>query len=165
MCLLCGPANRRAAEFAILARPATKLRGRVWEGSHAEAAGGAVRDLLERVRDEGSGPGDLWAGPIVAVSRNDRPGGFRVFAGLEAADGTVSRGGLPETLFLPPLRFAAAWHHATEGPVVERYARMIDWVERVGHRRDVSAMHHAEEYPRDADFAAPAALRLMLPVV
>ena len=165
MCLLCGAPTMRAAEFAIVARPAVALRGRLWEGSHAEAAGGAVRELLERVRDEGAGSGDLWGGPIVAISRNDRPGGFRFFAGLAVAEGDAAEGALPERFHLPPLRFASAWHHAEEGPVVERYARMIDWVERVGHRRDVTTLHHAEEYPRDADFAAPAALRLMLPLV
>lgn len=165
MCLLCGAPATRTAEFAIVARPAVALRGRFWEGSHAEAAGGAVRDLLERVRDEGGGPGDLWGGPIVAISRNDRADGFRFFAGIAGADAVAAEGALPERLHLPPLRFATAWHHPEEGAVVERYGRMIDWVGRVGHRRDVTALHHAEEYPRDADFAAPAALRLMLPIV
>lgn len=164
MCLLCGPGPVRFAEFAIVTRPAAELRGRFWEGS-AEAAAEAVPALLDAVRAAAPAGGGLWDSPLIALSWHDDPDRPRVFAGI-GLDGRADAGeGLPKRFVLPPLRFATAWHEARDGGVVARYGRMIDWIERIGHRRDRSAPHHCEEYPRDADFGAPAELRLMLPIV
>lgn len=164
MCLLCSPGPVRFAEFAIVTRPAVELRGRFWEGTR-EAAAGVVPTLLGSVRAAAPATGGLWAGPIVSVSWNDRPDRPRVFAGVAVEEGAAPDDRLPERLFVPPLRYVTAWHEAPDGDVVARYGRMVDWIGRVGHRRDLTCLHQCEEYPRDADFRAPAELRLMLPIV
>lgn len=164
MCLLCGAGSVRLAEFAIVTRPVTELRGRSWAGPR-EAVAGAARALLEDVRAAAPPTRGLWAGPIVSIAWNGPPEGPRLFAGV-ALEGEEEAGpGLPERLVLPPRRFAAAWHESGDGDVIARYGRMIEWIDRIGHRRDPSGPSQCEEYSRDADFGAPAELRLMLPIV
>lgn len=146
--------------FSVVERSAQRLVGRVWEGTYSEAAGGALLPVLAQVQaqctEEGKQAGAaLWAGPIVGISWNDRPDGFRYFVGLEG-------GGASETLELPAMRFATAWHDA--GDVTDHYQLMLAWMEREGLRWDKSRMHHREEYPLHADFSAPPVLRLMVPV-
>lgn len=162
MCQWCGAPAGVLDGFSVVERPAQRLTGRVWEGTYSEAAGGALHPVLAQVQAEGTGDGKqagaaFWAGPITGISWNDRPDGFRYFVGLEG-------GGPGQTLELPAMRFATAWHDAGDGEVVDHYQLMLAWIEREGLSWDKSRMHHREEYPLHADFSAPAVLRLMVPV-
>ncbi|APH71994.1 GyrI-like domain-containing protein [Aquibium oceanicum] len=165
MCLMCETAAPAFGEFGMTERPSEELRGVFWEGSHEEAAAGAVRAMLKRVQAHcGAGKASLWDGPIVGVSWSTGPGRFRTFVGIESATvGTATDAGL-ETLTLPGHRYATAWHGAEDGDVVERYGRMIEWIRMAGHARSPDGPHHREEYPRESDFDATPVLRLMLPV-
>ncbi|CAG1003815.1 MAG: GyrI-like domain-containing protein [Rhizobiaceae bacterium] len=163
MCRWCEPGGR-ATGAGLLERPAQRLVGRSWQGTHGEAEAGAILSLLKSVQAEAGG-GDTFAGPIVALSWSDRADGFRTFVGVEAdgAGNSLERDG--ERIDLPAMRFATDWHDASGGDVLEHYAALIEWVRATGHRWDKARLHHREEYPRHADFSAPPALRLMLPVI
>lgn len=161
MCQWCGAPAGLLEGFSVIERPAQHLAGRVWEGKYSEAAAGAIHGLLDETKALAAGQANLWAGPIVGISWNDRPDGFRYFVGLEAD--VADRGQSP--LALPKMQFATAWHDAGDGEVLDHYQLMLDWIEREGMRWDKSLMHHREEYPLHADFSAPPVLRLMVPVV
>ncbi|HTV72072.1 MAG TPA: GyrI-like domain-containing protein [Rhizobiaceae bacterium] len=165
MCEWCGAPAGLLDGFSVVERPAQTLVGRVWEGTYSQAAGGALHPVLAKVQAQGTGEGKqagaaLWAGPIVGISWNDRPDGFRYFVGIEsdAVDAEKS------PLKVPAMRFATAWHDASDGDVTEHYQLMLQWMEREGLSWDKSRMHHREEYPLHADFSAPPMLRLMVPV-
>lgn len=165
MCRWCGEPGGRTTGAGLLGRPAQSFVGRMWEGTHGEAAAGAILALLKAVQAEADAGGDVFAGPIVALSWSDRPDGFRTFVGvgLDDAGPVLERGG--KRLDLPAMRFAADWHDASAGDVLEHYAALIDWVRATGKRWDRTRLHHREEYPIHADLSGPTALRLMLPVV
>jgi hypothetical protein len=170
MCEWCGAPPGLLEGFSVVERPAQRLVGRVWEGTYSEAAAGALLPLFAEAKAAASG-GGLWAGPIIGISWNDRPDGFRYFVGLEV-DGTGAEAGggagasadVRERLDIPSMRFANAWHDAGDGEVVDHYQAMLGWIEREGLTWDKSAMHHREEHPLHGDLAAAPALRLMVPV-
>lgn len=166
MCLWCsGPDGRIGMTGAgLVERPAQRLVGRTWEGPHGEAASAAILDLLAAVQAD-AGAGDMFAGPIVALSWSDRPDGFRTFVGVEAGEAGPALEVDGERIELPAIRFAADWHDAASGDVLDHYHALIEWVRATGNRWDKTALHHREEYPRHTDFSAPPVLRLMLPVV
>lgn len=169
MCEWCmGPAGA-LPEAAFVERPAQRLVGRYWEGTHEAAAAGATVALLSSVRAEIAAAGG-WGGPIVSISWATGAGRFRTFVGVEAESetGTVAGDareapGL-ETLELAPMRFVSDWHDETDGEVIDHYQSMLEWMRLSGAHWDKSRLHHREEYPRHADFSAPPVLRLMLPV-
>lgn len=174
MCRWCGEPGGRATGAALVERPAQRLVGRSWQGTHGEAASGAILALLKAVQAETGGDGAIFAGPIVALSWSDRPDGFRTFVGVEVdgageageAWAALERDG--ERVDLPPMRFAADWHDARHdasgGDVLGHYEALIAWLRASGHRWDRTRLHHREEYPRHADFSAAPVLRLMLPI-
>lgn len=172
----------REAEVDIVERPAQSLVGRVWEGTFAEAAAGGVRRTLEDMQARLAALPGLFKGPLVGLSWNERADGFRYFVGYEPdgeAAGRSDDGGVAdarsgpdmdaatsgearlEWLDLPTMRYAVAWHAEGDGAVVEHYRGMLHWMQLEGLSRDVTRMHHREEYPLDADFAGPPVMRLM----
>jgi len=159
MCEWCGTPATLLEGFGVVERSAQRLVGRIWEGSYSQAAAGAVRDVLFDVQMLAAEVSGLWAGPIVGISWNERPDGFRYLVGVE---GLAHRPGL-DILDLPAMRFATAWHET--GEVLDRYQAMLEWLPRQGLRWDKARMHHREEYPLHADFGAAPVLRLMVPVV
>lgn len=163
MCRWCGEPGGRATGAGLVERPAQSLVGRSWQGTHGEAASGAVISLLKAVQAEAGGD-VVFAGPIVAVSWSDRADGFRTFVGVESDGAGARLAADGERVNLPPMRFAADWHDAGDGDVLDHYAALIEWLRATGNRWDKTVLHHREEYPRHADFSAPPALRLMLPV-
>jgi hypothetical protein len=176
MCEWCGPASGERAGFGIVDRPAQTFAGRFWEGTHAQAAAGATRDLLcgmqalarQALAPQASGGGLFWAGPLVGVSWNRDVERFRYFVGFEhdggdpGADPDAGPG--LQRLSLPAMRFVADWHGEADGDVIDHYQRMLHSMETGSEKWDKSLMHHREEYPLHADFDGPPVLRLMLPV-
>ncbi len=162
MCEWCtGPAGA-LPDVAFVDRPAQRLLGRYWEGTHEAAAAGAAVALLEAVQAEIAASG-RWGGPIVGISWATAPGRFRSFVGAEAEEGAAAGDG-HEALELPAMRFVSDWHGETDGEVIDHYQAMLEWMRISGARWDKSRLHHREEYPLHADFSAPPVLRLMLPV-
>ena len=161
MCDWCGAPAALLDGFSVVERPAHWLFGRLWEGTHSQAADGAIRPLLDEAKTVALSLSGLWVGPIAGISWNERADGFRYLVGVEGAPETR---GL-QRVDLPHMRFATAWHDAGDGDVVDHYQHMLDWMEREGLRWDKTHMHHREEYPVHADFAAPPVLRLMVPVL
>lgn len=161
MCACCGEPGRH--RFAIAERPAQRLRGVAWEGSYAEAAAGAIHPLIEQMKAVVAGGKDPWFDAIVGISWNDRPDGFRYFVGIQEEKDQV-RIAQHGPLSLPPMRYASVWHSPDDGDVISHYGRMIEWIETEGECRDISVLHHREEYPADIDVTAAPVLRLMLPL-
>ncbi|BCH25137.1 hypothetical protein MesoLjLc_48240 [Mesorhizobium sp. L-8-10] len=161
MCARCGEFGSH--RFAIAERAPQRLRGLVWEGTYAEAAAGAIHPLIEEMKIAAAAEDDPWSRMIIGISWNDRPDGFRYFVGIEAAEYMAPAAG-HRLLSLPAMRFACVWHGPDDGDVVKHYGRMIDWIETEGQERDVSILHHREEYPADFDLAGPPVLRVMLPL-
>lgn len=162
MCTWCGDGRLEAADFDLVERPAQSLAGLVWEGSFADAAKGGVRALLERMQARVATIPGLFKGPLVGISWNERPDGFRYFVGYEP-DAAAPADDL-ERLDLPKMHYVVAWHAEGDGAVVEHYRGLLHWMQMEGHARDVSRLHHREEYPLDADFSGPPVLRLMMPI-
>ncbi len=162
MCDRCGTLG--AHGISISERPAHRLAGRMWEGSNAQAAAGALHPLVEEMKQVSARRSALWRSPIVGLTWLDRPDGFRYFVGIAIEDGEAAGPGL-QTLDLPEMSFASSWHGADDGNVVDHYLRMIEWIEDEGLRRDFSVFHQREEYPPDYDLAGPPVLRLLMPVV
>ncbi|MBX3577049.1 MAG: GyrI-like domain-containing protein [Rhizobiaceae bacterium] len=164
MCEWCGAPHGLREGFSVVERPAQALVGRIWDGTYSQAAAGAIVAVLKEVQAFAGARGSaLWAGPIVGVSWNERPDGFRTFVGVERDDAKASGAGMVP-LDVPALRFATAWHDAGDGDVLDHYEAMLAWMEREGLAWDRRAMHHREEYPLHADFSAAPVLRLMVPV-
>jgi predicted transcriptional regulator YdeE len=161
MCQLCEENHRDFSGFAVIERPSETLVGLDWEGSHEKAAAGSVRATLKALQAR-LGKGDLWSGPIVGLSFNDRPTGFRYFVGVAAAEAESTEGFV--RIDLPARRHVASWHGEADGDVVAHYGRMVGWLATQGLSRPSEGPHHREEYPRDGDFDAPPVLRLLLPV-
>ncbi len=164
MCDRCG-LGAGAHLVALSERPAHRLVGWAWEGTHEEARGGAIRPLLLRARDLSERTQGLWRSPIVGLTwngrpGNDGPGGFRYFAGI-AGDAPPPDG---VALDLPEMTFASSWHGPEDGSVVEHYMRMIEWIGDEGLSRDGARFDQREEYPNDHDPDGPLSLRLLLPV-
>lgn len=161
MCQLCDENVRTLADFAVIERPAEALLGLDWEGSYGQAAAGSVRATLKALQAR-LGRGDLWSGPLVGLSFNDRAAGFRYFVGVAA--GEVGDTDDLVRIDLPARRHVASWHGEADGDVVGHYGRMIGWLASQGLTRAAAGPHHREEYPRDGDFDGPPILRLMLPL-
>ena len=160
MCQWCAPPLLAADEFGLTERPAQRLAGLSWEGTHAQAREGATRKLLTAVQDFALSLGDAWIGPIIALSWNDRPEGGRFFAGVE----TTNRAGSMMHIDCAAMRFVTGWHDGQHGEVPDHYERMLWWMSANGHRWDKQQLHHREEYPLHADLSGEPVLRLMLPV-
>lgn len=159
MCDRCGLGSGAHA-IALTGRPAHRLVGYVWEGSHAEARDGAVKPVIRRVRALSGRMQGLWRSPIVGLTWNDRPGGFRYFVGI-AGEAAPEDGAAVD---LPEMEFASSWHGPDDGGVVEHYLRMIEWIGDEGLSRDGARFDQREEYPNDHDPDDPLSLRLLLPV-
>jgi hypothetical protein len=164
MCDRCG-FGAGAHAISLAERPAHRLVGWFWEGSHAQARDGAIKPVIRRARELSERSSGLWRSPIVGLTwnagvGNDRPGFFRYFVGIAGDDAPA--GGT--ALDLPEMIFASSWHGADDGGVVEHYMRMIEWIGDEGHARDTVHFAQREEYPNDYDPDGPLSLRLLLPV-
>lgn len=165
MCARCGDAKLRQHRFAIVERPPEQLCGMFWEGTYEQAAAGALHPLIEAAKAWLHSEAGLFASAIIGISWNDRPGGFRYFVGAQAGAIHPSNRAGRQCLSLPAMRFAGIWHAPEDGDVVQHYGAMLEWIDRSGEKRDISILHHREEYASDVDLAAPPALRLMLALV
>ena len=159
MCLMCGDATLDHA-FALTERPGHRLAGRFWSGTFDQAAAGALHPLIEELKLLSASSSDLWKSPIVGLTWNDRPDGFRYFLGIETEDEAAGF----ERLDVPAMQCAGLWHGAGAGTVVESYGRLMRGLREAGIARDQSFCGQREEYPPDIDLTAPLALRLLLPV-
>lgn len=164
MCDRCGDVSIGRHPFGIAERPAEQLIGLSWEGTYAEAAAGALHPLIAEVQALARANRDPFSNSIVGISWNDLPGGFRYFVGTKRDDLLPSRPLVTEKLSLPAMRFASVWHGPEDGDVVQHYGAMLGWIGQNGRKRDISVLHHREEYPLDVDLAAAPVLRLMLPI-
>jgi hypothetical protein len=162
MCLLCSEADTSQG-IALTERPAHRLCGLYWEGSYGDAARGAIHTVIAEVQAFAARLQGGWRSPIVGLSWNDRPDGFRYFVGVAADDAATVPEGFA-LLALPEMTLASAWHGAGDGEVVPHYARMIDWLKAQNLDWDKRRFHHREEYRHDVDLKQPPALRLLLPV-
>lgn len=164
MCLACGDGTASGLHaVGLTERPAHRLCGVYWEGTYDDAAAGATRSVIERVSRWSAARTVLWRSPIVGISWNDRPDGFRYFAGIAPELGEA----VPDEyamLDLPEMRFASSWHGEGDGGVAEHYGRVLDWVRAQGLVWDKSLLHLREEYPDNVDLARAPALRLLVPV-
>lgn len=159
MCDRCG-SGAGAHDIALTERPAHRLVGYFWEGTFAQAREGAVQPVLLKARALSDSVSGLWRSPIVGLSWNDRPDGFRYFAGIVGEDAPEGGGAID----LPEMTFASSWHGADDGEVVQHYMRMIEWMGDESLSRDTERFAQREEYPNDYDPAAPLSLRLLLPI-
>ncbi len=167
MCVWCEGAATGLDGFAIEARKEARLAGQHWEGTHADAVAGGMRDVLVALRERILEDPAFAAGPVVVMTLADPGSGqgdnVRCFAGARLEGGASLPHGLEEFL-APAFDYASALHRATEGEVIDRYAAMLDWMRAERLARDRSQIQHREEYPLHADFARPEALRLMVPI-
>ncbi|WP_338445638.1 GyrI-like domain-containing protein [Pelagerythrobacter marensis] len=124
---------------ALVDHPPRRLAGMAWEGTYAEAADGAVRRLIEELCRRLDGrPETLWG-----VSWEDRPDGFRHFAGIEAAEAVP---GL-ERLDLPALTSLTADH--TGGDATGVYGALQALRDRRGMARRPGGPDMLDEHRRD----------------
>jgi hypothetical protein len=161
MCLMCGDATLDHA-FALAERPQHWLTGRFWSGTFEEAAAGALHPLIAEMKALSQRSTDLWKSPIVGLTWNDRPDGFRYFVGIETEDASAAEGF--DSLDVPEMCCASLWHSPEAGTVVESYGRLMRGLREAGIERDTGFCDQREEYPPDFDLAKPPALRLLLPV-
>ena len=161
MCDRCGEPGLGAHGVSIMERPAQRLVGLMWEGTFDEARSGALHRLMERIKQFSDAQAGLWKSPIVGISWNDRPDGFRHFVGISSED-PVPDG--MAALDLPDMRLAGSWHGEGDGEVVDHLVGMVAWLRESGLPHDRSVFDQREEYPPDVDLSRPPALRLMLPV-
>ena len=161
MCDRCGEPGLAAHGVSISERPAQRLVGVMWEGSFAEAADGALKQVMARAKALSDAQAGLWKSPLVTLSWSADGQRLRHFAGIDM-DGDMPEGF--DAVDLPPMRFATSWHGADDGEVIDHYAGMIGWLRENALRHDRAVLDQREEYPPDADLAGPPALRLMLPI-
>jgi len=163
MCALCDEVGELGDGIGLTDRPAHRLAGLVWEGSHAEAAAGALHPLIARARafadDRAEG---LWRSPVIGLSLDERADGFRYFVGISVGK-TETPGGM-EIVDLPEMVFASIWHLPADGDVNAHYLRMADRIRDAGLAWDRSRLCRREEYPPDFEPGQPPSLRLMLPL-
>jgi len=165
MCALCDEAGALGDGVGLTDRPPHRLAGFLWEGTHAEAANGALHPLFARVRafSDGRGSG-LWRSPIVGLSLDERADGFRYLVAVAVEPDAAVPAGMA-VMDMPETTFASIWHLPQDGDVAAHYARMAGLVREAGLAWDRSRLHRREEYAPDFDPAAqPLSLRLMLPV-
>jgi predicted transcriptional regulator YdeE len=163
MCLLCGEASFGRHAISMTERPAHRLAGLWWEGTYAEAAGGATRAALAAVKDVSDSRDTLWKSPIVGLSWSQGENGLRYFCGIAIeADEAVSAGF--SIIDLPSTEFAGSWHGPDDADVVSHLGRILEWLRLQGLSWDRTHCEQREEYAPDVDLDAPPALRLMLPV-
>lgn len=159
MCDRCGEPGLTRHGFSITERPAHRLIGVNWEGTYEDAARGALHPLLARMQALSAERGGLWRSPIVGLSWNGEDGRLRYFAGI-AEDGEAKDG--LETLDIPDMELASAWHGPEDGDVIGHYVGMVGWMRETGLTRDHAVFDQREEYPPDADLSGPPVLRIML---
>ncbi|SMH47835.1 GyrI-like domain-containing protein [Mesorhizobium australicum] len=164
MCVWCEGAATGLDGFAIETRGQARLAGRWWQGTHADAVAGGLREVLAALRERILEEPAFAPGPVVVVTLAGQGDDVRCFAGARLEDGASLPDGLEEFL-VPACDYASALHRATEGEVIDRYAAMLDWMRAERLSRDCSQIQHREEYPLHADFARPEAVRLMVPIV
>ena len=165
MCLLCGNvATLGGHGVAIADRPAHRLHGFFWEGSHAKAAAGGTREVLARAKAFSDARVALWKSPLVMLSWDVGPDGLRCFAAFAPEEDEAPAKGF-SAIDVPAMSFASSWHGPQDGDVVAHYGRMLEWLRGSGWQHDPVFCNQREEYPHDADLEGPPALRLMLPVV
>jgi predicted transcriptional regulator YdeE len=159
MCVMC----EDGADVTIMTRHAQRLLGLRWEGSHAQAATGALHPLNAEMRRRSSARRTMWKTPVVALSWNDRQDGLRYFVGIEPEPGEDLGDDLT-AVELPSISYATAWHGPDAGTVPAHYGRMLEWVRLHGRTWWPNTHHHREEYPPHAGSSADGGLRLMLPL-
>ncbi|MEO3999251.1 hypothetical protein [Mesorhizobium sp. CAU 1732] len=144
-------------------RPAHRLAGLWWEGTHAQAAGGATRAALAAVKDVSDSRDALWKSPIVGLSWSQGADGLRYFCGI-AIEAEEAVPDVFSIVDLPSMEFAGSWHGPDDGDVVSHLGRILEWLRLQGLAWDGTHCQQREEYAPDVDLDAPPALRLMLPV-
>lgn len=168
MCDRCG-FGAGAHRISLSERPAHRLVGWLWEGSHSQVREGALKPLLRQALALSETTSGLWRSPVVGLTWNlpssppsgdTRPAGMRYFCGIAGEE--PPRDGA--AVDLPEMTLASSWHGPDDGGVVEHYMRMIEWIGDEALERDNSHFAQREEYPNDHDPDGPLALRLMLPV-
>jgi len=161
MCELCADGARSHA-VSISYRPGQRLGGLRWSGGFADAASGALREVIGAVRDFSATRDALWKSPIVALSKSveDR---LDYFAGISCENHETLPAGFT-SLDVPEMAVASSWHGPEDGEVVEHYGRMDEWLRGSGYRRLYTPFDQREEYPHDVDLDGPPALRLLLPI-
>ena len=140
-----------------------QLGGRFWSGSHADVVAGGLTGALGALREQVVEEQAFRAGPIVVVTLAGSGDDVRCFLGAELGPEEAAPSGL-EALDIAAADYAACWHRAADGAVIDRYGDMLDWMRLHKVARDRSRWLHREEYPLHADFARPEGLRLMVPV-
>jgi hypothetical protein len=159
--MMCGDATLGHG-FVLVGRPQHRLTGRFWSGSFEDASQGALHPVISEMQALSARTSDLWKSPIVGLTWNDRPDGFRYFLGIETADAIAGEGF--DQLDVPEMRCAGLWHGPDAGTVVESYGKLMGGLRDAGIERDPTFCDQREEYPVDIDLEKPLALRLMLPV-
>jgi len=164
MCALCDELGGLGDGVGLSDRPSHRLAGFVWEGSHAEAANGAIHPLFARVRAFADGrESGLWRSPIVGLSLDESADGFRYLVAVAVEPGETVPAGMT-VMDMPEMTFASIWHLPEDGDVAAHYDRIAGMVRDAGLAWDRSRLHRREEYPPDFDPSQPPSLRLMLPV-
>lgn len=148
--------------MALTERPAQRLAGRYWQGTHAQAAAGAIHPLLVEAAGWAGASQGLWRSPIVGLSWADAgQQGFRYFVGVADGDGLPAE---LERLDLPEMEFLSSWHGPQDGDVAAHYGRMFQSLGDAGLEWSRATFDQREEYPPDFHPAAPLSLRLLVPV-
>ncbi len=163
MCDRCGLPASGSHAITLSERPAHRLVGSYWEGSHDEVRAGALKVLLARAKTLSERTAGIWRSPLVVLTWNVRACSVRYFVGIAADVGELDSTGF-DTIELPEMNFVSSWHGPDDGGVVEHYLHMIEWIEGQGLVRDTGQFAQREEYPNDLDLDRAPTLRLLLPV-
>jgi hypothetical protein len=164
MCRWCEGSVGSLEGFGVERREAARLAGRFWNGSHVDVIAGGLTEALVALRERVIEEPAFAAGPIVVATLAGSGDDVRCFLGAELAGAGITPSGL-EALDIPLADYAACWHRAADGAVIDRYGDMLDWMRLHKVARDRQRWLHREEYPLHADFGKPDGLRLMVPVV
>lgn len=148
--------------FEIVQRPAQRIAGAFWEGTFGEAADGAVRRLVAQMQERHRRLHPKDHAPLVGISWNDRPDGFRYLVGYVADKAEATSH--PGHVDLPQMRFVTALHHPGSGDVFAHYQKMFDWIAAEGHGVDTALLHYREEYEPGYVSLSLSSLRLMVPI-
>ncbi|WP_417067097.1 GyrI-like domain-containing protein [Niveibacterium terrae] len=106
--------------------PPIRLAGLIWEGSYAQAAAGAIGEVMNELRRR------LALAPnarIIGVSWTGRPGGFRHFCGVEVGSRDVAADDLAR-IEIPSLICLSMPHRG--GDATDAYAFLMAERDRLG---------------------------------
>lgn len=140
-------------DHEIVSLPEMTLYGRVWEGAYSELPEGGLQALIASVKA-------MTSAPLIGVSWNDRPDGFRYLIG--AASDEFGADSIRWTA--PAHQLLQVSYQGDPAGVTDTYAKMMDAISAANMRMATEICHHREGYGTHDPFANPLHVKLGIPI-